>query len=100
MPWRGWRSPTAATFFGFHLVHDGVARRETMFQHLHLHLNERAVLVRDGRPEKALGPGGYTFWKRYEVVRWNTDELTFTAPAAVLAALPNDWFETIPVARG
>lgn len=71
-----------------------------MFQHLHIHLNERAVLVRDGKPEKALGPGRYTFWKRYEVIRWNTDELTFTAPAAVIAALPVEWFETVHLAHG
>lgn len=71
-----------------------------MFQHLHLHLNERAVLVRDGKPEKALGPGRYTFWKRYEVIRWNTDEIVFTAPTAVLAALPVEWIETVHLAPG
>jgi hypothetical protein len=71
-----------------------------MFQHLHLHLNERAVLVRDGKPEKALGPGRYTFWKRYEVIRWNTDEIVFTAPTAVLAALLIHWFETVQLAQG
>lgn len=37
-----------------------------MFQHIHLQMNERAVLVRNGQPERALGPGRYTFWKRYE----------------------------------
>ena len=71
-----------------------------MFLHLHLHLHERAVLVRDGQPAKAIGPGRYTFWKRYEVIRWNTDELTFTAPAAVLQLLPIEWFETIHLAQG
>jgi len=68
--------------------------------HVNLKLNERAVLVRDGKPERALGPGRYTFWKRYEVIRWNTDELTFTAPAAVLAALPADWYQTVQIAPG
>lgn len=71
-----------------------------MFQHLHLHLNERAVLVRDGKPEKALGPGRYTFWKRYETIRFNTDELVFTAPTAVLAGIPAEWFETVHLAAG
>ena len=71
-----------------------------MFTHLHLHLNERAVLVRDGKPEKALGPGRYTFWKRYEVVRFNTDEVVFTAPTAVVAALPAEWYETVRLAQG
>ena len=68
--------------------------------HLHLHLNDRAVLVRDGAPARALGPGRYTFWRRYDVVRWNTDELVFTAPAAVLAALPIEWYETVHLAPG
>lgn len=71
-----------------------------MFQHIHLNLHERAVLVRDGKPQKALGPGRYTFWKRFEVIRWNTDELAFTAPAAVLQALPPEWFETVHLAHG
>ena len=56
-----------------------------MFQHIHLHLNERAVLVRNGKAERALGPGRYTFWKRYEVFRWNIDELVFTRCRAIVA---------------
>jgi len=68
--------------------------------HLNLHLNDRAVLVRAGAPVRALGPGRYTFWRRYEVMRWNTDELVFTAPAAVLAALPSEWYETVHLAAG
>lgn len=63
--------------------------------HLNLHLNERAVLVRDGQPERALGPGRYNFWKRRDVIRWDTDALVFTAPPAVLAALPVDWYATV-----
>lgn len=68
--------------------------------HLNLHLNERAVLVRAGAPVRALGPGRYTFWRHHEVTRWNTDELVFTAPAAVLAALPSEWYETVHLAAG
>ncbi len=68
--------------------------------HLNLHLNERAILVRAGHPERALGPGRYTLWRRYDVMRWNTDELVFTAPAAVLAALPSEWYETVHLAAG
>jgi hypothetical protein len=63
-------------------------------------MNERAVLVRDGKPEKALAPGRYSFWKRYEVIRWNTDELTFSASAFVLQTLPVEWFETVHLAQG
>lgn len=69
-----------------------------MFQHIHIHLHERAVLIRDGKIERALGPGRYTFWKRYEVVRFDTNQLTFTAPAAVIAAMPAEWFETVHLA--
>jgi hypothetical protein len=65
-----------------------------------LKLNERAVLVRGGQAERALGPGRYTLWKRYEVVRFDTDALVFTAPAAVLAALPATWYQTVQIASG
>lgn len=67
---------------------------------IYLRLNERAVLVRNGQPERALGPGRYTLWRRYDVVRFDTDSLTFTAPAAVIAAMPPDWFETLRLAPG
>jgi regulator of protease activity HflC (stomatin/prohibitin superfamily) len=60
-----------------------------------LDLHERAVIIRDGKPVRALGPGTHTFWKRYTVMRWDTNQVAFTAPAAVLAALPPDWYETI-----
>ena len=68
--------------------------------HIHLKLNERAVIVRNGKPARALGPGRYTFWKRYEVIQWSTDELTFTAPAAVLTALPPTWYQSVQIAAG
>ena len=67
---------------------------------LHLHLNERAVLIRDGEAVRALGPGRFTLWKQYEVVKFDTDKLAFTAPTAVLNALPPAWFETITLAHG
>ncbi|HEU0033416.1 MAG TPA: SPFH domain-containing protein [Kofleriaceae bacterium] len=68
--------------------------------HLHLKLDERAVLVRDGKPVRALGPGRYHFWKRYDVIRFKTSELTFDAPAAVLEVLPQTWYETVEVTPG
>ncbi len=71
-----------------------------MFQHLHIHINERAVLVRDGRAERVLGPGRYTFWKRYDVFQWNLDEVVFHTLPLVLAALPPDWYETVHLAPG
>ena len=68
-----------------------------MFQYIHLNLNERAVLVRDGVAVRALGPGRYKLWKRHDVIKWNVDELTFWAQPPVLAALPDTWFQTIHV---
>ena len=68
--------------------------------HIHLRLNERAILIRDGQPVRALGPGRYTLWRRHDLQRFDTDELTFTAPAAVAAAMPADWFETVRLAAG
>ena len=69
-------------------------------QHVHLTMNERAVLVRDGAAQRAVGPGRYTLWRRHEVIRWNTETVTFTAPAQVLAALPVDWYQTVQIAPG
>jgi len=60
---------------------------------VHVSLNKRAVTIRDGHPERALGPGRYTFWKNREVHFFDTDELVFTAPVAVLGVLPHDWYE-------
>ena len=69
-------------------------------QHVHLHLNERAGLVRDGHAVRALGPGRYWFWKHYDVYQWNTHEVVFHTLPAVLAALPPDWYETVHLAPG
>jgi regulator of protease activity HflC (stomatin/prohibitin superfamily) len=71
-----------------------------MFKHVHIPINQRAVIVRDGKPARALGPGRYTFWKRYEVLRFDINGLTFTAPAAVIAVLPPEWYETVHLAHG
>jgi len=71
-----------------------------MFQHLHVHINERAVIVRDGVAVRALGPGRYNFWKRYDVYQWNLDELVFHTLPIVAAALPPEWYETVHLATG
>ncbi|MGE0547015.1 MAG: slipin family protein [Kofleriaceae bacterium] len=68
-----------------------------MFHNVVISLNERAMLVRDGKATRAIGPGRYTLWHRYEVVRWNIDELVFTAPAAVIAMIPADWYQLVRV---
>ena len=66
--------------------------------HIHITMTERGVLVRDGKAERALGPGRYTFWKRYDVLRFDTEKLHFHAPAAVLAGIPSEWYETVHLA--
>jgi regulator of protease activity HflC (stomatin/prohibitin superfamily) len=67
-------------------------------------LHQRAVLIRNGQPERALLPGRHVVYAKHaEVMTWNIDELVFTAPAAVLAVLPADWYEVVhlaPVQRG
>jgi regulator of protease activity HflC (stomatin/prohibitin superfamily) len=68
--------------------------------HLQLKLNQRAILIRNGVPERALEPGRYTFWRTYDVLHWNTDELAFSAPAAVLAAMPATWFTKVDIPAG
>ena len=64
---------------------------------IHLNLNERAIVVRDGKPVHALAPGRHTFWRRYDVVRLDTDKLTFWVQPALLAALPTDWYRMFRV---
>lgn len=66
-----------------------------MFHRIYLNLHERAVLVRNGKPVRAIGPGVYVLWHRHDVVRFDTDALTFSAPAAILAVLPAAWYETV-----
>ena len=68
-----------------------------MFQNIHLHLNERAVLVRNGKAVRALTPGRYTFFKRYEVYQWNIDKIVFHTLPVVLEALPSEWYENAPM---
>lgn len=71
-----------------------------MFHKIYIPFNVRAVLMHQGKPARALGPGHYRTWARQEVTRWDTDRPTFTAPAALLAVLPADWYETVHLAQG
>ncbi len=65
---------------------------------IRLTLTQRAVIFRDGLPHEALGPGVHHLW-RAEPQRlvFDTDELVFTAPAAVRAVLPAEWFATVEI---
>jgi regulator of protease activity HflC (stomatin/prohibitin superfamily) len=67
---------------------------------IHIPLATRAVLVRDGHAVRALAPGRYFFWKRHDVIRWETNKPVFEAHAAVLAVLPHDWYEVAHVTAG
>lgn len=61
-------------------------------------LNERVVLLQRGLPKLALGPGRHRFWSTgLSELRYNTDELLFTAPAEVRALLPQEWFSELVV---
>src|SRR6185436_17104531 len=61
-----------------------------------LELNQRAVLLRDGAPERVLEPGHHAFWGRHnKLVAWNIDDLVFAAQPDVLEALPAAWYTTV-----
>jgi regulator of protease activity HflC (stomatin/prohibitin superfamily) len=63
---------------------------------IRVQLNERAVLLKDGRPVRALAPGRYFLWGKVETVAFNTNDLAMTSVApAVLAVIPSDWYEVI-----
>jgi len=66
-----------------------------MFTTVNIPMNERAVTIRAGLPERALAPGRYTFFARRDVLRWNTDTISFTAPTQVLGVIPHTWYETV-----
>jgi hypothetical protein len=66
-------------------------------------VDHRAVVVRDGVPERALAPGYHALWgQRVALVSWPVTEVVFAAPPAMLAVLPRDWYRTVelgPFAR-
>ncbi|MFT3925383.1 MAG: slipin family protein [Myxococcales bacterium] len=63
---------------------------------LRVKLNERVVLLDDGLPLRALGPGRHRVWgSRLTEVRWNLDQLVFDALPEVRAMLPAEWFEEV-----
>ena len=43
-----------------------------------------------------LGPAHHAFWgKHRKLIVWNVDELVLLAPPAVLAMIPDAWYETV-----
>lgn len=67
-----------------------------MFESIHVKLNERVVIIKDGLPVRALGPGRHFLWGRgYTEQRWDTATLVFSALPEVRAVLPREWFREV-----
>ncbi|OJY25177.1 MAG: hypothetical protein BGO98_08850 [Myxococcales bacterium 68-20] len=63
---------------------------------VHVDLQERVVVVRDGLPVRALGPGCHRLWGfSLSARRWSTAQLIFDMPPELRAALPDEWYEEI-----
>lgn len=63
-----------------------------MFTRIDIPFHQRAVLVRHGKPERALGPGRHYVFGSVEVLRYSIEELLLDAPPEVRAVIPADWF--------
>jgi hypothetical protein len=74
----------------------GLTRRHTMLKTFRVELNERVVVLRDGIPIRALGPGRHRVWgTRLSDLRWNTDNLVFNARPEARAVLPAEWYAEV-----
>ena len=63
---------------------------------VHVDLHERAVVVRDGLPVRALGPGRHWVWGfSLSARRWSTSQLVFEMAPELRAALPDDWYDEV-----
>jgi regulator of protease activity HflC (stomatin/prohibitin superfamily) len=71
-----------------------------MYKRIHVKLNERVVVFRDGLPLRALGPGRHFLWgTRLTEQRWKTDELVFHALPEVRALLPREWYHEVTLSK-
>lgn len=67
-----------------------------MYRNIHVALDERKVVLRDGLPISALGPGRHRLWGwSLETRSWSTAPLVFDMPAELRAVLPESWFDSI-----
>ncbi len=67
-----------------------------MFTKIRVSLSERVVLLRDGLPVRALGPGVYRLWgKSYTEKRFDTGSLRFHALSEVREVMPEAWFSEV-----
>ncbi|MEM9865109.1 MAG: slipin family protein [Myxococcota bacterium] len=70
-----------------------------MFKSIHVPLHERAVVLRNGLPIRALGPGRHHVWGlSRRVQRWDTRGLVFDAHAQVRDVLDPSWFSEVSIA--
>ena len=67
-----------------------------MYMLIPVPLVARAVVLRDGLPLRALGPGRHGVWgTNLTVLRWDTDDLVFQAAPEVRAVLPAEWYREV-----
>jgi regulator of protease activity HflC (stomatin/prohibitin superfamily) len=65
---------------------------------MRIKLDERAVLMRDGLPLRALGPGRHLVWgSRTTELRWQTRNLVFESAPEVRAVLPAAWWTEVAI---
>lgn len=69
-----------------------------MYSCYEISFDERAVLIRNGRPIRALSPGRHRFFGRTRVLRFALTDLVFVASPEVRAVVPSDWYEEIVIA--
>jgi regulator of protease activity HflC (stomatin/prohibitin superfamily) len=75
-----------------------------MFNLIFVKLHERVVVLKDGLPLRALGPGRHLVWgRRIGELRFNVTELVLRTLPEVRSVLPADWFREVmitPLQRG
>ena len=75
-----------------------------MFKSFVVKLNERVVVLKNGLPVRALGPGRHwLFGRHFGEQRWDTDKLLFRSSPEARTVLNRDWYDEVtlgPLERG
>ena len=67
-----------------------------MYKTIRVGVGERVVVLRDGVPERALGPGKYGLWGfGIETLPIQTSELVFTLAPEIREVLPEGWSDQV-----
>jgi len=67
-----------------------------VFKTVQVELEERAIVMKDGLPVRALGPGRHRVWGwSLTERRWSTAQLVFEMAPELRAALPEGWYEEV-----